>query len=180
MKEDYQSLASSSVQSMTPPQFVNTTNSIPPGKPPRTAPPKTPVNNTKVANPEKITPSSPDAPETTTKSISSLKPSSYGPSPNINPDQPISKAQELLDLLNSTTDDGLEYNINGETVFANLTLEPKEGMHPWALVLEGLQELLEVARTINTNFAVIPTSDSMTEKFPLLTEVLTSRVPRLP
>jgi hypothetical protein len=170
MKGDDQSSASSSVQSMTPPQAVNTSNSEPPGKTPRTAPPKTPANNTKAANAVKVTPSSPTNPDATTKAKSSLKPSSYGKSSNTNPDHQISKAQELLDLLNSTSDDGLEYNVDRETVFANLILEPKDKVHPWILASEGLQELLEVARTIDTNFAVIPTSDSMADKFPPLTE----------
>jgi hypothetical protein len=110
---------------MTPPQAVNMSNSEPPGKTPRTAPPKTPANNTKAANAAKVTPSSPTNPDATTKAKSSHKPSSYGKSSNTNPDHPILKAQELLDLLNSTSDDGLEYNVDGETVFANLILEPK-------------------------------------------------------
>jgi hypothetical protein len=149
MKGDDQSSASTSVQSMThmtPPQAVNMSNSETPGKTPRTAPPKTPANNTKAANAAKVTPSSPTNPDVTTKTKSSLKPSSYGKSSYTNPDHPISKAQELLDLLNSTSDDGLEYNVDGEIVFANLILEPKDGVHPWILVSKGLQELLEVAR----------------------------------
>ena len=173
MKGDDQSSASSSVQSMTPitpPQAVNTSNNENPANTPRTAPLKTPANNTKAANAANATPSSHTNPDVTTKTKSSLKPSSYGNSSNTNPDHPISKAQELLDLLNSTSDDGLEYNVDGETVFANLILEPKDGVHPWTLASEGLQELLEVARTIDTNFAVIPTSDSMADKFPPLTK----------
>jgi hypothetical protein len=129
MEEDEQpSDLPSSAQSKNPSQPGNTPNDKPPSNTPLTAPPKTPqtsndnIGTTKAAT---VTPSSSTDPDTTTKTKSSLKPSSYGKSSNTNPDHPILKAQELLDLLNSTSDDGLEYNVDGETVFANLILEPK-------------------------------------------------------
>lgn len=68
-------------------------------------------------------------------------------------------------------DDGLEYNTDGDTVFANLIIEPQDGAHPWSLLSEAIQELLEVTKTIDTNFAILPVNiDAMSEKFPPLTE----------
>lgn len=158
-------------------------NDKPPSKSPSTASPKTPQTSNGNADMNKaaeVTPPTPTATNNNTKAKPSLKPSSYGQAPKPNPSQPTTKAQELLDLLNSTADDGLEYNVDGETVFANLILQPKEGVHPWLLTSEGLQEALEVARSIDTNFAFISISDSMAERFPPLTDPNMTNFPATP
>ena len=141
------------------------------------AAPTTEMYTKYTATAAKVTPSTTDKVKT---SKSSLKPSSYGQAPKNNPSQPTTKAQELLDLLNSTGDDGLEYNVEGETIFANLILEPQKDTHPWVTASEGIQIALEVARAIDDNFAFIATSDSMSEKFPPLTDPKMTNFPSTP
>ena len=134
----------------------------------RAAPePTTEAYNKHKTTAAKVTPPTTDRNKTAKPS---LKPSSYGQAPKNNPSQPTSKAQELLDLLSATGDDGLEYNVDGEAIFANLILEPRGDTHPWILTSEVLQIALEVARAIDDNFAFLATSDSMAEKFPPLTD----------